>query len=496
MIEKIEQIETTEASHPFASAYKKCNLAEKGYVEEEFFIHGKANVYGWVDGKKGVLFPDNPYVNRILVRRPEDREAFSGNVVVEILNSTSFIDVDRCWVLTYRHLMRNGDIYIGITSKPNVVPAMQKVDAERYATLNWKNPQKDPQYTLKDQDLGNMEGASSPETEDGLFWDMLTDLADILREKENPLIGEYFPYYQYLAGWSQSAAYMIRFINDFAYENERDIPYFDGYFSTGGASVCMPDLNQGYGRTAASSDRRLRRVCQPYIEMHTESENALWGNQESRGTPSFEKEMQYCIYDIPGSTHDSKANMVDYYIEDRDIFLSGIVLTYPGKERYPNDYPYEVAFQAALSMLYAWVREGKKPLQTEPIKVDENLVNITDETGNAIGGFRLPFVEVPICEYHPFCTPIKPDFAFGSTLFGYVKPYSKERAMELYGSKETYLQKFKDSLKDCICRGLVLPEDEEFCMEYAQQKAAEVFDEQKPQPAGRRVIWSSPVSNK
>ncbi len=62
--------------------------------------------------------------------------------------------------------------------------------------------------------------------------------------------------------------------------------------------------------------------------------------------------------------------------------------------------------------------------------------------------------------------------------------------MELYGSEEGYLQKFQDSLKDCVCRGLVLPEDEKFCMEYARKKAAEIFEEQKSQPAERRTVWT------
>ena len=54
MIEKIEQIAVTETSHPFATAYEKCRFAEKGYIEEEYFISGKANVYGWDNGEKTV----------------------------------------------------------------------------------------------------------------------------------------------------------------------------------------------------------------------------------------------------------------------------------------------------------------------------------------------------------------------------------------------------------------------------------------------------------
>ena len=35
---------------------------------------------------------------------------------------------------------RNGDIYIGLTSKSDVVPALYKFDPERYKEINWSNP--------------------------------------------------------------------------------------------------------------------------------------------------------------------------------------------------------------------------------------------------------------------------------------------------------------------------------------------------------------------
>ena len=209
-----------------------------------------------------------------------------------------------------------------------------------------------------------MEGASDSETEDGLFWDMLIDLAKLLREEDNPLIGDYSPYYQYLAGWSQSGAYIIRFVNDFAYAEESYRPYFDGYFSAGSASSCMPDLNQNYGRTALTQSRKLKKMTEPFIEMHTESENALWANSEARGENSFMDDMKYCIYDVAGATHDSKSTMIDYYLDDRDVVLCGIIPNYPGKEVHPNGFPYEVAFQAALQHLYDWVRDGKQPFTT------------------------------------------------------------------------------------------------------------------------------------
>ena len=58
------------------------DLAASGYVEEEFFVSGRANVYDWAaDGSISVRTPNAPYTTRILVRRPTASARFSGNVI-------------------------------------------------------------------------------------------------------------------------------------------------------------------------------------------------------------------------------------------------------------------------------------------------------------------------------------------------------------------------------------------------------------------------------
>ena len=86
MITKMEEIPVTEESYPFASAERYLKLSEYGYTEKEYYMYGTANVYETVDerGTVGVRTADVPYVNRIIVRLPEDVKACSGNVVVEI----------------------------------------------------------------------------------------------------------------------------------------------------------------------------------------------------------------------------------------------------------------------------------------------------------------------------------------------------------------------------------------------------------------------------
>ena len=58
MIQKMQKIAVTEDSWPFISAERACGLKEYGYVEEEFFQTGTANIYDEDEnGALSVTFP-------------------------------------------------------------------------------------------------------------------------------------------------------------------------------------------------------------------------------------------------------------------------------------------------------------------------------------------------------------------------------------------------------------------------------------------------------
>ncbi len=99
MIKEMKQIPVTKESHPFASAMFHCRLGELGYVEDEYFMSGTGNVYQEGENRKPEkIFSDAPYTTRLLIRRPADPETFSGNVVIEVLNASAMMDIDRMWV--------------------------------------------------------------------------------------------------------------------------------------------------------------------------------------------------------------------------------------------------------------------------------------------------------------------------------------------------------------------------------------------------------------
>lgn len=141
MINRIEHIPTTKESVPFVSAVDRCNLEKNGYEEKEFFMYGTANVYETVEGNEvKVRYEAAPYVNRLIVRAPKCHEKCSGKVIVEIINPTSGMEIERMWILACHHFMRRGDIYVGITSKPNTLEVLKEYDYQRYAPLEWPNP--------------------------------------------------------------------------------------------------------------------------------------------------------------------------------------------------------------------------------------------------------------------------------------------------------------------------------------------------------------------
>ena len=100
----------TATSYPFGAADHTLvpeDLRKVGYVEEEYLVSGKANVYTWpAPGPAVVRTPNAPYTTRILVRRPAKASRFSGNVVVEMLNPSNLFDLNIGWAMAHRQMVR------------------------------------------------------------------------------------------------------------------------------------------------------------------------------------------------------------------------------------------------------------------------------------------------------------------------------------------------------------------------------------------------------
>jgi hypothetical protein len=92
-----------------------------------------------------------------------------------------------------------------------------------------------------------------------------------------------------------------------------------------------------------------------------------------------------------------------------------------------------------MQYLEEWVRNGTPPPRAERIKLSgegtPNPVILRDQYGNALGGVRHAYVEVPSATYHPSsgkCTGP-----------GYKEPFSLERMEAIYGTYKNYREKFE-----------------------------------------------------
>ena len=232
------------ASHPFGGAdYQMVpeDLAASGYVEEEYLVSGRANVYDWpAAGPAVVAIADVPYTTRILVRRPQDPARSSGNAIVEMLNPSNNMDLNIGWALMREHMMREGDTWIGITIRPIAVDALKRFDAERYAAVSFPDPRppEEPPCVTTGAEAGQ---------ERGLAWDINSQVGAWIRSTaaSNPLRGAITRVYGF--GYSQTGGYLNTYANAIHKLATLDdgAPVYDGYFITvaGGGFVGLVPIN-------------------------------------------------------------------------------------------------------------------------------------------------------------------------------------------------------------------------------------------------------------
>jgi hypothetical protein len=457
-------------------------MEEKGYEEDEYFFEGVSNVYSTgKHGKPVIKDKDCPYVNRMIVRKPKDVSTFSGNLILEYINPTSDMEIDRMWILLNKEIMRGNDIYVGFTSKPNTIKSLVSYNQERYGCLSWNNPTPTKPFPFSAEDVHPIAGKDlNIKYETGLVWDMTTDLASLLRGSNDlSPVKEYAPKRLILTGWSQSAGYVTRYVNSF---DDTSNPHFDGYFAAGRVSFLPTPINQ-YEQLIESETAQISRCDVPFMSLQTESENANFGNLANKAEDSDSADFLYRNYEIAGGSHDTMSCYVDYYDNDLGIARIAHMLfgppEYRGSHSQGNDYPYEFLFCAAYRNLFNWIIKGTIPNRADLIHVNKNGENIRDGFGNSVGGVRTCLLNYPTARY---CTTDSlgkegvPDSVNSKnefSLFGFTKPFSAALLKELYSTLDNYRELVTEDTKRQVEMGFILPSDEKDLIDYAVRKAEE-----------------------
>src|SRR5262245_53862955 len=105
-------------SHDYPFLASPLDRADRGYVEEEYFVSGEACRYNGVGATTATVRDCGfDYTTRILVRRPVSPAAFNGTVLAEWQNVTAQYDIDSYWLESSEHIMREGYVWVGISAQ-------------------------------------------------------------------------------------------------------------------------------------------------------------------------------------------------------------------------------------------------------------------------------------------------------------------------------------------------------------------------------------------
>ena len=450
----------TATSYPFGAADHTLvpeDLSEVGYVEDEYLVSGKANVYSWTPPAAAtVRTPNAPYTTRILVRRPAKASHFSGNVVVEMLNPSNRFDLNIGWAMAHRQMVRNGDAWVGITDKPIDVVALKKFDPARYGSLSFANPLAldDPNNCLNPVSSVDSTTASRG-TEDGLAWDIYSQVGALLRSRDgdNP-VGyrshrhdwhgghgghEVAAKHLYGFGYSQTGGYLYDYINaihplDVARNGH---PIYDGYIvAVAGAGFV--------GAVPINQCEAIPKPGQPPLQfsnvgvpiMHVMSQSDYLRALSVRRPDSDAPADRYRHYEMAGAAH-ATPDELNFAAAPADIMKAGVAVPPMECNEGPRSrFPSRIFFDAMLRNLDLWVRYGIKPPHADPIAVQGTPpAGVVDQFGNVVGGLRSPYLDVPTSTW--FGTSTGASFC---AIAGHEVPFDAARLQQLYPSHGAYVR--------------------------------------------------------
>jgi hypothetical protein len=455
-------IPRTETSIPIGTAYfpgapGSINLADYGYVEDEYFLSGTANVYQYDASGKNVEIktPDVPYTTVILVRHPADPRRFSGRVQLE-MSHPQFGVTTQVWAHNYKMFMADGDAWVRVTTSRggptgSSIGVAKQYNPTRYAALNVP--------------------------EDGLNWDIIGQIAEMLKSNAatSPLKGFHVKQI-FMEGFSGAGAIVQFWINDFSHilRQPNGQSLIDGYVV--GEPSGYPLINSQSPPIAADDPRQaVIPPGVPVVKLHSRPEPANQRRPDS-DTPAD----RYRTYEVAGAAHtDDYTNPLSFptFIQEQGTQWAQTNL-YPFVCEYAmNNFPYENQWNLAINVIERWASEPASgpghiwnPPHAQRITLNPDGSIAEDRFGNDEGGVRSPAVDVPTATYYDTNVPLPGDRGFCSnTTVGHVVPFSRAELERLYPTHADYVRKVTQDALKLGREGWLIPMDVASTIEAARR---------------------------
>ena len=468
----------TLTSHAFLASghlQQPLDLAKRDYVEEEYLISGDARVFDWPDGMGPKVVAQGPYMTRILVRRPKDDGRFNGTAIVEPMNPSSPVDLPIMWAQSYSQLMADGFVWVGITIKPNTIKSLLKFNPVRYAGLSMPRAKSGPTCTAAAINAWSM--PTTPADETGLAWDILSQIGALLKSSShgNPLT---HPAERlFMTGQSQTAGYARTYASIFGriVVGPNGEPLYDAYLYSGSPPWQVP-INQCAKDLPAGDPRLLTAAAGvPVIEIFAQGD--IGTNINSRRLDSDVAPDLFRRYEVAGAPHVDPWEQLSFASAADTARASGqqdavAEIDCEPKDVEPSDFPVRYVFDATWRMLDNWVRKGVLPPRAAPLELKPSNEGVflpeqsfaTDVHGNAKGGVRTPYVDVPTARW--IGAKVGP---FQCMFQGYKYPFEKSKLKRLYGTHEAYVAKVRASAVALEAQGWLTPTDAVAIIQEAEQ---------------------------
>ena len=361
-----------------------------------------------------------PYTTRIVIRKPVDPARFSGLVLAESMHPSG-----NAWMFHFTHRYSMSEGHVGLEVLTSTPQPFVEFNEQRYANLRVAAGQ-----------------ASA----------ILAQVGTLLKSKESP-IAAYRIRKMILAGTSASAAVVVNYLPAHTVLRLPDMrPVYDGFLPTSTGATIATQFT--VGTTARAIDVPIAQV--PTMT-EVASANVTW--RPDGDMPGN----QFRVYEFPGMAH----------IDSRDA-----AAYYPNPCKLPiSRFPMAAYMSVALDHLWKWIDRGTLPPRADRIIVDRNEANdgslmALDEYGNARGGIRNPYVDVPVKAYgvrnagatppipnaHPFVASRTPEAqAQLCGLAGYETALPAAQLTKMYKDPKTYRARVAKRLDELTKQGWSLP---------------------------------------
>jgi hypothetical protein len=347
---------------------------------------------------------DAPYTTRIIVRRPKDPATFSGVVVSEALHAggrSLIFEWSRVSILTRHHM------FVEIVHSPANITLLKNFNAERYASLAIAQ--------------GQTNG-------------VIAQVGALIKSHSGPF-AQYRVQDTTLMGTSASSGTVRGYLADHSTMRlANGGPVFDGYLLT-----------------STNGNMPLPIVDVPMVQMPTQTEVTTWAAMgiAYRRPDSDDPGNRFRLYEVAGMPHNNSRDSPAFTADPCTLPVT--------------DFPAGAFTAMGLNHLIDWIVKGKTPPHAPPITVDQNTANdgsplALDEYGNAKGGVRNVWVDVPIATYGVMGKGKTTAQDRLCQLAGTEVPLPDATLQKLYASKAQYSERVDARLKQLIAEGWFLAE--------------------------------------